>query len=82
MKSGVTDVEAYQSIIMAIFQRKIPSELKVALPLNVDDPNATPYEAYKKLTENFAIPDPFVHDRLRAKVECRMICRTEKSPNT
>lgn len=49
--ADVTDGEEYQinTPIMANFLRKISAELKVALPINVDDAVMTPSRAYNTL---------------------------------
>lgn len=76
----VTDSDAQQlSIaIMANFQTRIPPDVKVSLPVNVDDSTVTPAKEFTTLTKHFSTPDPFVHDKLRALVESRAIGRLER----
>lgn len=76
----VNDGEKHQITValMANFRRKIPAELKVSLPINVDDETVTPSSAYNSLLAHFSKPDPYVHEKLRLQVEARNIGKNEK----
>lgn len=76
----VTDVEVYHISleIMSNFHHKIPRELKVALPLDVDDTATTPSVEYSRLMEHLAKPNPYLYDNFRVQLESRSIGKSEK----
>lgn len=76
-----TDIHQVNLAIMASFRRKIPPELKVSLPVYVDDDDTTPSQAYRQLMDHFARSDPYLHDKFRAQLESRVIGKSEKMEN-
>lgn len=63
---------------MANFHRKIPLELKVSLQSDVNRDAIFPSVAYRQLMNHFEKIDPYLHDKLRLKLELRAIGNSEK----
>lgn len=62
---------------MASFQLRIPPPVKVTLPIDVDNPNTTPAQAFTTLTNHFDKPDPFLQENLRSVVEYHQMGKRE-----
>lgn len=63
---------------MANFRRKILPEMKVSLPIDVDDEATNTSQKFRQLMDQFAKPDPYLHDKFRAQLEYRAIGKSEK----
>lgn len=80
----VTDGEVHQVTLAIVdkFRWKIPPELKVLLPIDVDDAAMTPYRSIRELMVHYAKTDPYLHDKFRARPESRCIGKSEKLPSS
>lgn len=81
--AGVTVGEAQKIrlAIMANFQLRIPSDIKVVLSVDVDDPVVSPSKTFSTLTAHFSRLDPFFHDKLRTQTDNRTMGRSERVNN-
>lgn len=81
--ANVTAGEAQQIhlAIMANFQRRIPSDIKVLLPVDFDDPVISLSKTFSNLTAHFSRIDPFLHDNLRTQVDNCTMGRSERVHN-
>lgn len=63
---------------MANFQRRIPSDIKLVLPVDVDEPVISPSKTCSALTAHFSRVDPFLHENLRMQADKRTIGRSKQ----
>lgn len=81
--AAVTAGEAQQIrlAIMANIQRRIPADIKVVLPVDVDDPAVSPSKTFSTLSAHFSHVDQFLHDNLRTQADNRTMGQSERVHN-